>query len=111
MKKALKIIGACCVAMILMVGIHLSIPPKTLDFRGTVTEIETTVHETVLHIASSTGASYIVTADSQTHVLPCHQDDPGIDLADISVGDTIEGDYRSASNDDKAKFITVWLHH
>ena len=110
MKKAMKIIGLCCVATIIFVGIYLSIPSKTLDFRGTITDIETTDTGFVFQLSSSIGATYIVIADHQTDVLPCHQDDPGIELADIRVGDRIEGDYRRLSNDFKAKFITVWAH-
>ena len=111
MKKAIKIIGICCVAAVIIVGIYMFIPSKTLDFRGTVTEIETTEHETIFHIAdSSIGTSYTVVAENKTDVSPCHKDDPEVDLADIKVGDVIEGDYRWLSNDHKAKFITVWWH-
>ena len=39
-KKAIKIIGLCCVAVIIVIGICVAIPSKTLDFRGMVTEIE-----------------------------------------------------------------------
>lgn len=112
MKKAIKVIGLCCLATIFIVGIYLSIQPKTLDFRGTVTEIETMNNETIFHISiPSIGASFIVVADNKTEVRPCHKDHPAIDLANIKVGDIIDGDYRGSSNDYKAKFITVWYHN
>ena len=111
MKKTMKMIGICCIAAIIFAGIYLSIPSKTLDFRGTVTDIQTTGHEIIFQIsAPSIGTSYVVIADHQTNVSPCHKDDPKIDLADIKVGDSIEGDYRRSSNDCRAKFITVWYH-
>lgn len=111
MKKAVKIIGLCCVAVILVVGIRLSIPSRTLDFRGAVTDIETVGDEILFHLSSSTGATYLVAADSKTDVSPCHRDDPGVTLADIDIGDTIEGDYRRPSEDQHAQFITVQLSH
>ena len=80
--------------------------PKTLDFRGPVTAIESTEDGTVLHIAMS-GASYTVLANGKTKVAYCCKNDPAIQLSDIKIGDTIEGDYRTLSQKDVAKFITV----
>ena len=112
MKITMKIIGLFCLAMILFVGIYLFTAPKTLDFRGIVTEIETMDHETVFHVSdSSIGTSYLVVADRGTDISPCHKEDPEIDLADIKIGDIIEGDYRWLSKNNKAKFITVWYHN
>ena len=108
MKKAIKIIGLCCVAIIIIVGVCMAIPSKTLDFRGTVTAIEKSDNETTFKISSqSAGSSYIVVADNKTKVEHCHADDPAINLADIEIGDTIEGNYRWLSKNNKAKFITV----
>lgn len=108
MKKALKIIGLILIAVIVIIGIYIYIPPKTLDFRGTVTEIEVLDNKTTFHIEQTTGASYIVVADGKTKVSHCHEDDPDISLVEIVVGDKIEGDYRWLSSDNKAKYITVW---
>jgi hypothetical protein len=110
MKKALKIICVCCVALAVIVGICLSLPSKTLDFRGEVTSIETAGDGTVFHISlsgSSFEATYNVTADSKTKVRYCHKDDGDISLEEIEVGDVIEGDYRAFSKEKTAKFITV----
>ena len=109
MKKVLTAIGCFCAAAIILIGVCEFIPPKTLDFRGTVTDIERTGHETVFHLSMpSIGSSCTVVADDRTAVSPCHSDDPGMTLADIRVGDRIEGDFRWLSNDRKAKCITVW---
>lgn len=107
MKKTIYIIGLCFLVILMIAGIYMAMPSKTLDFRGTVTEIETVDNDTVFHI-STTETSYIVAANSKTKVTYCCKDDPDIDLADIKVGDTIEGNYRWLSKDNKAKFITVW---
>ena len=112
MKKAIKIIALFLLAAIIIVLIYYISSPRTLDFRGTVMEIEVVDELKVFHISiESTSISYIVIADSKTKVSHCHKDDPQIDLADIKVGDTIEGDYRKASGEQKAKFITVWYEN
>ena len=108
MKKAITIIGCMLIAVIIVVGIIISIPPKTLDFRGTVTEIKTADSKTIFHIEQSSDISYIVVADNKTKVRHCHKDDPKIVLEDIQIGYTIEGNYRKFSKTNEAKFITVW---
>ena len=67
MKKSIKIIGLCCVAVIIIIGICMAIPSKTLDFRGTVTQIEIIENDTVFHI-STTETSYTVVANNKTNV-------------------------------------------
>lgn len=111
MKKILTIIGCLLIAVIIVVGIIISIPPKTLDFRGTVTEIKTADSKTIFHIEQSSDISYIVVADNKTKVRYCHKDDPKIVLEDIQVGHTIEGDYRKFTKNNEAKFITVWCEN
>lgn len=109
MKKTIKFIALALLALLIVALIYYISSPKMLDFRGTVTEIEVVDELVVFHISTeSIGTSYIVVADSQTKVSHCHKDDPQIVLSDIKVGDTIEGDYRKMSGDQKAKFITVW---
>ena len=109
MKKALKFIALALLAILVVALIYYVSSPKTLDFSGTVTEIEVVDESVVFHISTeSIGTSYIVVADSQTKVSHCHKDDPKIDLSGIEVGDTIEGNYRKMSSEQKAKFITVW---
>ena len=109
MKKTFKIIGLCCVAVIIIVGIHMTIPSKTLDFHGTVKEIEIIDNNTVIYI-STTETSYTVVANKKTNVSYCCKEDPDINLSDIKVGDTIQGDYRWLSKNNVAKFITVEYH-
>ena len=110
MKKAIKIIGLCCIAIIIIVGIRVAIPSKTLDFWGTVTEIEILDNDTVFYI-SATETSYTVVANNKTNVSYCCNDDPDIALSDIKVGDTISGNYRWLSKNNTAKFITVEYHN
>lgn len=110
MKKVIKITGLCCLAIIIIVGVCVAISPKTLDFRGTVTKIETVDNDTVFYI-STTETSYTVVANNKTNVSYCCKDDPDIDLPDIKVGDTIEGNYRWLSKNNMAKFITVEYHN
>ena len=109
MKKAIQVIGLCCIVIVIAIGIYMAISPKTLDFRGTVTKIETVDGNTVFYIAMAE-ASYTVTADRKTEVSYCCADDPDIELSDIKVGDTIEGDYRLLSNN-VARFMTVAYHN
>jgi hypothetical protein len=108
MKKAFTIIGLCCLAAIIAVGIYMALPSKTNDFRGTVTKIETIDNNTIFEITMH-DVTYTVTANAKTKVAYCHDDDPAIKLSDIKVGDTIEGNYRKFSKDNLAKNITVWI--
>ena len=108
MKKTIIIIGLCCLAVIIAIGIYMALPPKTIDFRGTVTKIETVDNNTVFEIAMH-DVIYTVTANEKTKVAYCHEDDPAIELSDIKVGDIIEGNYRKFSKDKLAKYITVWM--
>lgn len=108
MKKVITIIGYLLIAVVIVVGVIISIPPKTLDFRGTVTEIDIDDSKTIFHIEQSSNISYIVVADNKTKVRHCHKDDPEIVLEDIQVGHTIEGDYWKFTKNNEAKFITVW---
>ena len=110
MKKAIKILGLCCVAVIIVIGIRMAIPSKTLDFSGAVTEIEIVDNDTVFHI-STTETSFTVVADNKTNVSYCCKNDPDIVLSDIKVGDTIQGNYRWLSKNNMAKFITVEYHN
>ena len=110
MKKTIKIIGLCLASVIIIMGICIATSSKTLDFRGTVTAIEVIENNTVFHI-SIFETSYIVVANNKTNLSYCCKDDPDIDLSDIKVGDTIEGNYRWLSKDNMAKFITVEYHN
>lgn len=110
MRKIIKIIGICCVAIIIVVCMYMTMPRKTLDFRGTVTDIEIVSKGTLFYI-STTETSYTVLANKKTKISYCCKDDPKIYLADIKVGDTIEGDYRLLSNGTIAKFIKVQYHN
>ncbi len=109
MKKSMKIVGLCCLAILIGIGIYVALPSKTLDFHGTITEIETTDNETVFRI-SAAETSYIVVANNKTKVSYCHKDDPDISLKDLKVGDNIGGNYRWLSKNNIAKFITVDYH-
>ena len=111
MKKAIIMIVLCLLAIIVIIGIlHIAGSSKTLDFRGEVTKIEIVDHNTIFHIAMFE-ATYTVVANNQTNVSYCCKDDPDIDLSDIKVGDTIEGNYRWLSKNRVAKFITVEYHN
>lgn len=111
MKKVMKIIGLMSLSLIIVIGIYLSITPKTLDFRGTVVEITVLENKTTFYIEQPTGASYTVVADNKTKVELCHKDDPSINLNDIKVGNTIEGDYKWLTKNNEAKYITVWCEN
>ena len=112
MKKALKIIGLCCIVGIIVVGVYINTPSKTLDFSGTVTAIEHSANEVTFYISTpSIRSSYMVVADNKTKIKPCHKDDHDIELSDIKVGDTIDGNYRWLTKNNTTKFITVECHN
>ena len=110
MSKTIKIMILCLIPFIIIIGICIATPSKTLDFRGVVTEIEIVDNNTFFHI-SLLEASYTVVANDKTKVSYCCKDDPDIDLSDIKVGDTIEGNYRWLSKNNMARFITVEYHN
>ena len=106
MNKTIRIMILCLISFIIIIGICIATSSKNLDFRGVVTEIEVVDNNTVFHI-SLLEASYTVVANNKTNVSYCCKDDPDIDLSDIKVGDTIEGNYRWLSKNNMARFITV----
>lgn len=106
MNKTIRIMILCLISFIIIIGICIASSSKTLDFRGVVTEIEVVDNNTVFHI-SLLEASYTVVANNKTNVSYCCKDDPDINLSDIKVGDTIEGNYRWLSKNNMARFITV----
>lgn len=108
MKKSITIMGCLLILIVIIVSIIILIPPKTLDFRGTVIEINVVGNKTMFHIEQAADMSYVVVADNKTKVRHCHRDDPEIVLENIKVGHTIEGDYRNFTKINEAKFITVW---
>ena len=112
MKKALFITGVSCVIIVITIGIYFSLSPETLDFRGTITDIEVTEQGTIFRVSDmALGTSYTVVANNKTKVEYCHTDDGEIDVEDIAIGDVIEGNYRWRSKDHIAKFITVEYHN
>ena len=108
MKTTLKIIGLCCVALIVIIGVYLSIPAKIFDFRVVVTKIEIEEYTYIFHTESDISTSYIIIADNKTKIERCHKYDPQKALQDIKVGDVIEGDYKKwFSEENHAKYIIV----
>ena len=108
--KKIQITVLCLVAFLIVIGICIATSSKTLDFRGTITEIEIVDYNTVFHI-SAFEASYTVVANNKTKISYCCKDDPDISLLEIKVGDTIEGNYRWLSKNNIAKFTTVEYHN
>lgn len=107
MKRIGILLGIGCAVVILAVGIYFSITPRTLDFRGVVTEIEQTGERTVFHI-EYVEHTQVVAADADTHVYREEDKNDTLSPQAIRVGDTIEGDYRWRTKDNAAKFIRVW---
>lgn len=103
MKRTLSIIVVCFVVALIIV---VCITPKTLDFRGTVTDIEHTDDQTIFYIFLDETTSYTVVANSKTKVAQ-YDDKADISLTDIAVGDAIQGNYRWMSKENIAKSITV----
>ena len=110
MKKAIKIAGIICVVIAVIIAICFAIPEKTLDFRGKVTDVKTDGDITLIYV-SSFDTTFVVLADNKTKISYCCENDPSIDLSDVKIGDTIEGNYRLFSKDNIAKFITVQYHN
>lgn len=107
-KNVFKYLLLALLCLVIVFGIQYTTPSKTLDFRGTVCEIDREDDIIVFKISLATETTYTVVADKKTKVSHCHKDDPVIYLSDIEIGDTIEGDYRIFTNKKIAKFITVW---
>ena len=110
MRKIIKIMVLCLVAGAFIICTYLGMSSKLLDFRGAVTEIEVVDGNTVFRV-SQFETTYTVVANHKTNVSYCCKDDPDIDLSDIKVGDTIEGNYRWLSKNNIARFITVEYHN
>ncbi len=110
MKKALAIMSICLIGILLIGGLFYFKPSKTLDFRGTVTEIKKDNDTYTFYIEQpSLSVKYTVVADIKTKVKPLLKNAKPISITDIKVGDTIEGDYKKwFAKENKAKYITVY---
>ena len=110
-KKIIKrigiVLGIGCLVVVLVVGVWLSVPPRMLDFRGVVTDIEQADGRIVYHIEYIGNAETVV-ADAKTAIYCIEDKNDGISAQMVQVGDTIEGDYRWRAKDKEAKFIRVW---
>ncbi len=107
-KKIIKVITLCCIAIIVIVGTYLSMQRKVLDFRGMVKKIEIKDNTYTFYIESTISTSYTVIADNKTTIRRCHKNDPKMILSDIKVGDEINGDYKKRfSEENHAKYIIV----
>ena len=108
MKRIVTIVGILCVVAVIVIGIVVHSPQRTQDFRGTVTDIQTDGDVVTIRIETmSLDTAYTVKADNKTTVKPCHDNDPAVTVADITVGCTIEGDYRFGDKQ-LAKYIILW---
>lgn len=96
---AILLIVACVIGMIALNG------ENPLDFRGTVTSMERD-GETVILTVEHFDSTVTVRADDETKVRPCCEADPAVTLAEIEVGDRIEGNLKDDT--DVAKIITVY---
>ena len=108
MKKTLIVIGIIAAAIIILVGIYLSLASPTVDFRGRVVGIENSDGYTVFTLEGISSTKYIVLADERTNVSYCHAGDGEINLSEIICGNTIQGNYKKwFSKDNYAKNIEV----
>ena len=83
-------------------------PSDTVDFRGEVIGIEIGQDYTVFTLNGFELVQYVVMADEDTVVRYCHEEDGTITLADIKVGDIIQGHFKTWSiSTNYAKTIVV----
>lgn len=106
--KRLKYIGIF--AVVLLVGICLSLHFKanaTVDFSGKVQDVHLTENRNAEFTIVGLGgeSKYTVVCDNNTKVV-LYKNKDRIELADIEVGDIVDGNYRLFSKN-KAKNITV----
>ncbi len=107
MRRIGTILGVAAVLLVLVMGIYLSIPPKMVDFCGEVTAIEQQDGMTVFTL-SWLDSAYTVAADAKTAVWQYRRGEERLDLTDIAVGDTIDGDFGRFARKAVAKYIAVW---
>lgn len=103
-KRVLIGIGIALVAVVLVQGIVLSIPSKTVDFSGEVTEITADGDTYTLRIAEGSIATYVVVADARTKV---YDGDSRVSLDAIQIGDHVSGNYRLWTKNHTAKTIKI----
>lgn len=109
MKKALCIIGISAVVVILAVGVALSIPSETVDFRGTVTHISFDEALECYYVKATalTGGNATVKVSTSVSVKSIGGDE--MSAADIKVGDEIDLDYKGKWKDSETPIIAKWV--
>ncbi len=110
MKRAVKISGLILLAAFIIIGFWITKPTKTLDFRGTVQEINKNEQgNTIFKIKlfdEPNAVSYTVIADSKTKYL-FYDDEDKATVNDVKIGYMIDGDFRRFSKENHAKWIRI----
>ena len=93
MKKIITIMLSLIVAAILIVGVVLSIPPKTVDFRGIIVDIQQENDLLIFTLDGGNDTVYTVIADEKT-VVKIHDSNTEISLVELSLDNCIQGNYK-----------------
>ncbi len=104
MKRIIKAVFFTVVFAIIIVGIFLSIPPKTVDFRGEIVDIQQDNNMLVFTLNGGNDTVYTVIADEKTTVK--NQDgNAEIPLQELSLGNCIQGNYKKEKYSSKLIFL------
>ena len=109
MKKILCFVGIAAVAVVLSVGIAMSLPSRTVDFRGTVTAIsyDETLDCYYVKAMSVTGGTATVRINSGVSVKTLGGDEMSAD--EIKAGDDIDLDHKGKWTDAETPIIAKWV--
>lgn len=109
MKKLFIIIGTVAVAVILAVGVALSIPARTVDFRGTVDSITYDEAEDCYYLkaTSLTGGIATIRVASDVSVKSLGGDE--MSASEIKAGDDIDLDYKGKWTDAEIPVLAKWV--
>ena len=96
---------------IIFLGIYFGICPRSIDFKGTIVNIENTNDYIMLRIHQNESSEYTVLADVHTDVYYCHHEED-IYLGELDIGDEIQGSYKKCfSENHYAESIMVKYVH
>ncbi len=111
LKKKIAVCSILFLSAIIILGIYISLPPATVDFRGEIVQIENTDKYVIYTLEGIDQTTYTVLADERTNLQYWYAEDGEVSLGDIKIGDTIQGNYKTwFSEENYAKEMEVLKH-
>ena len=111
MKRVFKIAGGCVIAVIIAIGIYLSLPEDTVDYSGVVKSVEYSAEDNCTYIDT-----YMIFDESSSVIIKVKPKTPikyitgeKMTVSDIAKGDLIDLDYKGKIDGYGSTVTAKWI--